>query len=92
MNPIPGPRVIQNCRIAWQVYDGEAVLVDPDGAVCLVLNETATFIWDYCAAARSEAEIAAALAEAYAGDPAAMAGDVHAIVGELTAKGLLKEA
>ena len=40
--------VEQNKEIAWQVYDGEAVLVDPEGSVCRVLNDTATFIWNMC--------------------------------------------
>jgi hypothetical protein len=86
------PRVTQNARIAWQVYDGEAVLVDPEGAVCMVLNETATLIWDQCAVPRSAAELAAALAAAYEGDPREMAADVRAIVAAFLAKGVLKEA
>lgn len=87
----PG-RVVQNPAITWQVYDGEAVLIDPAGAVCLVLNETASLVWDRCAAPRTEAELTEALAAAYEGDARDMAADVHAIVAAFRQRGVLKDA
>ena len=85
-------RVTQNTDIAWQEYDGEAVLVDPQDATCRVLNETASLVWRVCATPTTVAEIVAALQDEYEIDAEQARADVEEIVREFLDKRILKEA
>ena len=84
-------KVIQNQKIAWQVYDGEAVLVDPEGSVCRVLNETATRIWNICTDPYTIDEITEKLYEEYKADIDELRNDTSRIVNEFLEKNLLLE-
>ena len=83
--------VIQNPDIAWQEYDGEAVLVDPEETVCMVLNDTASFIWKLCEKSMSIDELSARLSEEYDVSPEEAGQDVGTIVSEFLEKNILKE-
>ena len=84
-------KVIQNQEIAWQIYDGEAVLVDPEGSLCRVLNETATRIWDICADPCTIDEINETLHKEYEADIDQLRNDIKSIVAEFIEKRLLLE-
>lgn len=83
--------VVQNSEIAWQVYDGEAVLVDPNESVCRVLNETAALIWQACNKPSTVEELAEHLREEYGADIENIQADTEEIVQEFLDKDLLQE-
>jgi len=38
--------VLQNPRVAWRVYEGEAVIISPDDSSLHSLNGMGTLIWE----------------------------------------------
>jgi coenzyme PQQ synthesis protein D (PqqD) len=83
--PRPSP------RLAWQMIDGEAVILDVASARTLGLNPAGALIWTLLPD-HDELEIAAALARRFAVDVEAALGDLREFVGDLRARGLLEEA
>jgi len=77
-------------RVAWQVLDGEAVLIDLEGNQVLGLNETGSFLWPRLQQ-RSEAELADDLAAAYGIDAARARADVAAFLGLMRQRGFVEE-
>ena len=77
-------------QVAWQIVDGEAVVVDLESGVTIGLNPTATFIWSNLAG-REESDLAAATAEHFgiSGDEAA--SDVREFLAELRQRALIVE-
>ncbi len=76
---------------------GETVLVPirrqiGDLESIYTLNAVATFIWERLAAPATGAEIARALEEAFAGDPAEMSADASAFLQELLDLGAITSA
>jgi len=84
-------RFVQNSDIAWRIYDGEAVLVDPQGSVCRVLNETAARIWSICEQPSTVQEIAENMEQEYDVSLDQLNQDIEKIIRELTGKNLLLE-
>ena len=54
-------------RVVYEVVDGQAVLVDPDGLELLTLNEVGTLVWEELDGHRGPAELAAALVGRFQG-------------------------
>lgn len=76
---------------------GETVLVPirrqiGDLESIYTLNDVATFIWERLAAPITAAEIALALNDAFAGDPAEMRGDLDTFLAELLDLGAIRPA
>jgi hypothetical protein len=76
---------------------GETVLVPirrqiGDLESIYTLNEVATFIWERLAEPATVAEIARALEEAFAGDPAEMRSDLDTFLAELLDLGAIRPA
>ena len=63
----------------------ESILFDPASNRFCLLNQTAAFIWDRLESPATEAELAAALCEAFdAAEPALVASDVHHTLAQLS--------
>jgi hypothetical protein len=75
-------------ELAWQVVDGEGVVVDLPRRCMLGLSPSATFIWARIGKA-SEAEIAVQLARAFDVDEARASSDVRGFVALLRERGLV---
>lgn len=43
---MPDRYLIQNPKMAWRVYDGEAVIISPDDSTLNTLNAVGTLIWE----------------------------------------------
>jgi len=76
---------------------GETVLVPirrqiGDLESIYTLNEVATFIWEHLAQPTTTAEIAIALVDAFAGDPAQMRVDLDEFLEELLDLGAIRPA
>ncbi len=84
-------KLVQNEDIAWQEYNGEAVLVDTAGSICRVLNETASFFWKICEQPVLREEILAQMAAAYEVDPEELSLDIQEITAEFLKNKLIKE-
>ena len=76
-------------RLAWQVIDGEAVLIDLAHGKSLGLNPTGTLVWSLLAAQHDEAAIAERVAERFATSPEQARDDVSAFLKALVERGLL---
>ena len=63
--------------------DHEVLIVDLDGGLLFSLEGTAREVWHAIDGVASEAEIASRMASAHEGDSAAIAADVHELLGEL---------
>jgi hypothetical protein len=73
-----------------EVVEGKAFVVVPDGTEVVVLNRTATVVWDLLAAGATLDALVGALSERFPTvAPEALAGDVHAFLADLRAAGLL---
>lgn len=77
-------------RLAWQVIDGEGVVLDLFRQRALGLNTTATFLLPRLANADVES-LAAALAAQFEVTPETARADVRAFLAELRRRGLLTE-
>jgi hypothetical protein len=80
--------VLVSSRVAWQVVDGEAVLIDLEGGRALGLNETASFIWKRLAE-QGEPELAQAVAEEFEVDLEQARQDVNAFLSLLRSRGFI---
>ena len=76
-------------RVAWQVIDGQAVLMDLDKGLALGLNRTGSFLWPRLEG-RSEEDLVADLSAAYAVEPDWARGDVRSFLDLLRRRGLLE--
>jgi len=77
-------------RLAWQVIDGEGVVLDLDRQRALGLNATATFLLERLAK-EDEESLAAALTAHFDVTPETARADVRAFLDELRRRGLLTE-
>jgi hypothetical protein len=77
-------------RVAWQLLDGRAVLIDLERATALGLNDSASFLWQ-----RLDGRDAHALAGELAGEfelePEQARRDVDEFLGLLRARGFLAD-
>lgn len=78
-----------NPDTAGRILDGEAVVVTPSDSRMHTLNAVGTWIWDHADGARSVAELAEALQEAFEVDPETARADTAAFVTELEGLGIL---
>jgi hypothetical protein len=79
--------------VVYEVVDGEAVLVDPDGKELLTLNEVGTMVWEELDGRRGPDELAAALVGRFDGvTEREVAHDIEAFLAEVEAAGLVCEA
>jgi hypothetical protein len=76
--------------LAWQLIDGEAIVVDLVGGRTLGLNGTGSLIWSLLAD-HEEEEIAQAVAQKFEIDPSAAREDVRAFIQVLRERGLVAE-
>ena len=72
--------------MAWQVLDGEAVLIDLERSVALGLNASASFLWPRLDG-RTPGELAAELATAFGLAPEQARRDVDDFLELLRARG-----
>jgi hypothetical protein len=75
-------------ELAWQVVDGEGVIVDLPRRSMFGLSPTAAFIWSRIETA-TEDEIAGELAQAFDVDEARAQADVRGFVGLLRERGFV---
>ncbi len=78
-------------RFAWQVVDGEAIVIDLRTGTARGLNPSGTFIWSRVETEAPES-IASELSRRFAVDEAAAAEDVRAFLEALAREGYLEEA
>ena len=79
-------------RVVYEVVDGEAVLVDPEGKELLTLNPVGTLVWEELDGRRGPAELAAALIGRFDGvtEPE-IERDIEAFLAEVESAGLVCE-
>jgi hypothetical protein len=78
-------------RLAWQIVDGEAVVIDLGQGRTLGLNPTGSLVWSLLAA-HDEAAIASELARRFDVGPDAARRDVDEFLSGLADQGLLVRA
>lgn len=78
-------------QLAWQVVDGQAVLVDPASGTAVGLNYVGTFIWSLMGN-HSEDAIAEAVASHFDVDVSTARADVVAFMKDLSERGLLTKS
>lgn len=83
---------VQNPRVAWRVYDGEAVLVSPDDSRLHQLNPVGTVIWEAADGRTAVSAIVARVCAAFDVEGERAAHDVAAFVASLVAHDLLRVA
>lgn len=82
------PRYARNDRVAWQLIDGEAVLINLASGETLGLNETGGWIWSQMDG-RSAEELSAAIASQFDVNESEASRDVTEFIDVLLSKGLL---
>ncbi len=86
--PDARPRISSRC--AWQVVEGEAVLLDLAGRRIMGLNPVGSFVFGLMDGARSVEAIAAAVAERFRVDVLRAHADVSAFLEGLSRRGLVE--
>ncbi len=76
-------------RVAWQVLDGEAILIDLDRGRTLGLNETGSFLWPRLASS-SEDDLVGALVAEFDVTSETARSDVHAFLQQLRERGFVQ--
>lgn len=89
---MPDGYPLQNPRVAWRVYDGEAVLVCPDDSTLHALNAAGTLIWSSADGATPTAAMLARLCATFDVDRTTAAVDAREFIEALRARGLLTVA
>lgn len=80
-------------RVVYEVVDGQAVLVDPEGVELLTLNAVGTLVWQELDGVREPADLAAALVDRFDDvEPADLERDIAAFLDEIRAAGLIDPA
>ena len=87
-----GPRMIRCDDLLEADVNGEIVALHIDKGQCYGMNNVASRIWQLLAEPTSPEQICATLAEEYEVDPATCRADVHALLAELKAEGLIRPA
>ena len=80
----------RNSTAAFQVFEGEATIVLPDGSYIKVLNETGSRIWDLLDGSRGVKAIAAVIAQEYDTTAEAAERDVREFVEVLSRHRMLE--
>jgi hypothetical protein len=75
--------------IAWQIVDGELVLLLIDNDELVGINESGAAIWDLTDGQRDVNSIASELADRYEVDPEATREDAQRFLDELTSLGAI---
>lgn len=86
MIPAIGPNV------AWQIVDGEAIVVDLASGRTIGLNATGTFLWSQLDGARDAAALAAAMAREFEVADGEATSDTHAFLSEMSGRELIVDA
>ncbi len=76
-------------RLEALAVEDDLCVYDPATDVVHLLNGSAAAVWERCDGTRTEPELAADLAAAYAADPAVVAADVAVVLHRLRRDGLL---
>ncbi len=79
-----------SARGAWQVLDGEAVILDLEGHKLMGLNPTGSFVWGLLDGRRTLAQIAAAVVERFQVSADRAEADVSAFAAVLSQRGLIE--
>lgn len=86
MPPKIGPNV------AWQVVDGEAIVVDLQSGKTIGLNAAGTFLWSRLDGSSDAEALAAAMAAEFDVLPDEAEADTTAFLMEMTRRGLIVDA
>ncbi len=82
--PIPNPEVVQEAGT-----DGWTLLVNPDTAGAMAVNQTGALIWKLVNGRRTADEITAAVRNRFPDAPDTVAEDVHALLTKLAEGGFI---
>ena len=81
--PVPRPGV------GWVELDGETVLYEPSRGMVVVLNPTASVLWQCFDGVSSATEIAEDVADIWQRDAASVQADIEALIAQLRESGHL---
>lgn len=82
---------LRQSGLTWHVAGDEVVVLDLEGSVYLMLNGSATVLWERLTEPRTEIELIAALVEQFEIDDERAAADVAAFLADLRRRDLLDE-
>ena len=82
-------RYRQNPRVAFQILDGAAFLVQPRDHTMHRLDDVGTFIWEALGRPRTADEVARSVEEAFEVEAETAARDAREFLGELETRGLV---
>ena len=86
MTPKIGPNV------AWQIVDGEAIIVDLASGNTIGLNPAGTFLWSQIDGGRDDDAIAAAVVAEFDVSPEVAASDTREFLDTMHARALVVDA
>ena len=82
--PIPNPAAVQE-----DGTDGWTLLVNPDTAGAMAVNNTGALVWRLIDGRRTTAEITAVVRKRYPDAPDTVVDDVHALLAKLAEEGFI---
>lgn len=77
--------------LAWQVVDGEVVVLDPAASAYLGVNDTGAVLWPLVASGATQTELAGVLEDRFMVGTEQACSDVSAFVARLRTLALIEE-
>jgi len=86
---MPDRYLTQNPKMAWRVYDGEAVILSPDDSTLNTLNAVGTLVWEAADGKTPVSAIVARISAEFDVEPERAERDSAAFIEKLCQRGLL---
>ena len=86
---MPDRYLTQNPKMAWRVYDGEAVILSPDDSTLNTLNAVGTLVWEAADGKTPVSVIVARISAEFDVEPERAERDSAAFIEKLCQRGLL---
>ena len=77
--------------VAWRQVGEEVVVLDLGRSTYLGVNRTGALLWPALSVGATRQGLVSLVSDAFDVDPAIIAGDIDAFLGELATRGLLEE-
>jgi len=76
-------------QVAWQIVDGEAIVVDLASGNTIGLNPSGTFLWSQIDGKHDDRDLVSALITHFEVPPAEAESDTREFLGEMTRRALI---
>jgi coenzyme PQQ synthesis protein D (PqqD) len=89
LDRLRAPVRLRTDALHWRIVDGEVLMLDSESGRYLALNRSGAALWEMLLAGTTRAQLTERLVSEYAIGPAQAAGDIEALLDDLSVRRLL---